>query len=318
MTVFRPGAAGDRFRPALVGIGHRVGLVAVTLALVVAACGGEATSAVVDEPAVQEPATGSNEGFQAAEVAPETVDSSGEVVDEQEPESRFAPAPAGYVVWAHPVEPPGLAVADQVDGGLYTTAWIREGVLEGLYRVDADRAHQPELLSTDATVTANDNGTVTIDYQLRSGLRWSDGEALTAEDVAYTHEILMEGCLREADGSAIDVSDEGCVYPLRDRTGYDLVTEFTVVDDTRFSVRMAAFYPDWRSLYPHVFAAHVLGDDAASVAARLDGLATGEASPDSSLPWSGPLTVERWGQGSLVLAVNELYQRASHRSGDRR
>jgi peptide/nickel transport system substrate-binding protein len=271
--------------------------------LVLTACGGAATSVVEEESvAVEEPATGSNERFQAAEPRPEPAvsDDAAETVD---PPPSFAPAPDGYVVWAHPVQPPGLAVADQVDGGLYTTSWIREGVLESLYRVDADRTYRPELLAADAEVIANDNGTVTIAYQLRSGLRWSDGEPLTTEDVAYTHRILMEGCLTEADGSAIDVSNEGCVYPLRDRTGYDLVTAFDVEDDTGFTIRMAAFYPDWRSLYPHIFAAHAFGDDATAVAANLEALATGAV----GLPWSGPLVIEEWADGRLRLALNDHY-----------
>ncbi|MDH3296032.1 MAG: ABC transporter substrate-binding protein, partial [Acidimicrobiia bacterium] len=305
----RPGHSAAVRRLLLVGIVPLVPLVAAGLSLLLSACGEEATSAVDDEPVSQEPATGSNERFQATEAVPESLPQ-GEEPAAADPESQFPPAPDGYLVWAHPVQPVGLAVADQVDGGLHTTSWIREGLWESLYRVDVERRYQPELLADDAVVTANENGTVSIAFQLRSGLRWSDGESLTAEDVAYTHRILMEGCLIEADGSAIDVSNENCVYPLRDRTGYDLVTSFDVVDDTRFTIEMAAFYPDWRALYPHIFAAHAFGDDAATVAANLEGLVSG-----GSLPSSGAFVIESWENGSMRLARNPNHQNGSGGDG---
>ena len=103
---------------------------------------------------------------------------------------------------------------------------------------------------------------MTIDYELRSDLVWSDGEPLTAEDVAYTHEILTEGCGRDPDGSIVDGTPEGCVYFTGNRLGLDQVTDFEVVSDTEFTVTMASFYPDWRRLYGPVLAAHAYGEDA--------------------------------------------------------
>ncbi|MDH3301229.1 MAG: ABC transporter substrate-binding protein [Acidimicrobiia bacterium] len=280
------------------------------LVLIGSACSQSTLSANGSETSSGEPATGSNadllgdsdSSIAPAETAEESGDSSEDDVDRSST-LTFEPAPAGYLVWAHAVEPIGLSIIDPVDGGLYTTAWIREGLLEGLYRVDSEWEQIPELLADDASVVVNSNKTVSITYRLRPGLTWSDGEPLTAADVEYTHRILMEGCLKEADGSTIDVSNEGCVYPMSDRTGYDLVTSFAVADDVTFTVSMAAFYPDWRSLYSQIFAAHAFGDDASTVAANLVTM-TARGQP---LPSSGPLVWQDWGDHSMRLRVNENY-----------
>ncbi len=310
----RPGDSAGSRRHLLVVIIWAFGALALLGAL--GGCSSPATSAVEADPDEESDAdTGSNEAFEATEEEAEAAAAAraaaeaaaqAEDAAAEEAQVGFPAPPDGYLVWAHPVQPVGLAVADQVNGGLNTTSWIREGLWESLYRVNADRGYEPELLAEDAVVTDNDNGTVSIAYRLRSGLQWSDGEPLTSEDVAYTHDILMEGCLKEADGSAIDVSNEGCEYPLRDRTGYDLVTGFDVVDNTRFTVTMAAFYPDWRALYPHIFAAHAFGETAVEVATNLDGLASG-----GELPSSGPLVLAEWGDRWITLAVNDGYHGSS-------
>ncbi len=298
-----------------VGVGRRtVGRCVATvivLILIGSACSsGSLSVADGGDGASNEPATGSNADLLHGRVStaddegePTGDDGEGAPADTGAGVDQFEPAPEGYLVWAHAVEPVGLSIIDPVGGGLYTTSWIREGLLEGLYRVDSTWAQVPELLADDAAVAVNDNKSVSITYRLRPGLSWSDGEPLTAADVEYTHRILMEGCLREADGSAIDVSNEGCVYPMADRTGYDLVTSFSVVDDTTFTVNMAAFYPDWRSLYPQILAAHAFGDDAATVAANLESMSVG----GRPLPSSGPLVFEGWADHSMRMQVNDSY-----------
>lgn len=215
------------------------------------------------------------------------------------------PPPAGpkTLVWAHDVEPPDLHLDDPVNR-LPITSWIREGLLESLFGVDVNLEHYPELLAAEPTVTANENRSVVIEYRLRDGLRWSDGEPLTSADVAYTHEILTEGCTTEPDGSLLDGINEGCVYAMADRRGLDLVTDFEVVSDTRFTVTMAAFYPDWRSLYRHIYAAHAYGADAAAVNRNLRTM----QSESATLPTSGPLVFESWRRGvSMTLVRNDNY-----------
>ena len=271
-------------------------------ALTVVACGDDDPSSAVEENSSEgEPSTGSNEEFQSGDEP--RAEQEEEVVEEAEPEVLIEAAPAGYLVWAHAIAPAGLARIDQIEGGLYTTSWIREGLLESLYTVDAELQYQPELLAAEAAVTASGNGSITISYKLRDDLQWSDGTPLTSADVAYTHQILTEGCFTEADGSILDVSGEGCVFPLGDRSGYDLVTGFHVIDETTFSVDMAAFYPDWPAMYSQVFAAHAFGEDAISVARNLTTMSTASG----PLPASGPLIFESWVGPTMRFEANGNY-----------
>lgn len=222
------------------------------------------------------------------------------------PDQGFEAGP-DILVWAHDIEPPDLHLDDPLNG-LVVTSWIREGLLESLFGVDQNLEYYPELLAREPTVTAADGADVTIEYQLRDGLTWSDGVPLTANDVAYTHEILIEGCTIEADGSVVDGIDDGCVYLAADRSGIDLVTGFEVISDTRFTVTMAAFYPDWRSMYRQIYAAHAFGQDAASVNRNLRTM----SSPSGPLPASGPLVFERWDRGvGISLTRNDRYHGSS-------
>ncbi|MEM7342362.1 MAG: ABC transporter substrate-binding protein [Actinomycetota bacterium] len=209
----------------------------------------------------------------------------------------------GELVWLHPREPSDLH-ADDPDNASEIVPWIHQGLVEGLFGVAADLTWYPELLAGEPEVTINRTGSVVIDYELRPGLTWSDGTALTADDVAYTHRILVEGCEGEADGSIIDASATGCEYEIASRSGYELVTDFDVIDPQRFSVQFASFYAGWRGLYGEVFAAHAYGEDAFAVNQNLRNW----RSPDGVLPSSGPLQFDAWERGSaLRLVRNDAY-----------
>ncbi len=218
-----------------------------------------------------------------------------EPVEEPQPE----PPPEGVLVWVHEQEPPDLHV-DDPKNGLDVTTWIRAAVIEGLFGIDSDTSYYPELLAEEPTLTEDENGTVRIDYSLRDGLMWSDGVPLTAADVEYTHNIYVEGCTTEADGSIINGSGDGCIYLLGNRTGYDLVTNFEVRNDTDFTVTMANFFAGWKELYIEVYAAHAFGADAAAVNRNLQEF--------RGLPASGPMVVDSWDRGvALNLVRNDSY-----------
>ncbi|MGF1599983.1 MAG: ABC transporter substrate-binding protein [Acidimicrobiales bacterium] len=215
----------------------------------------------------------------------------------------IGPAPPGSLVWVEPLEPLDLH-ADDPDNFVDTTAWIQQGLLEGLFGVDASLAFHPELLADEPELSQLNSGTVVIDYRLRDGLRWSDGTPLTAEDVAYTYRIIVEGCEVETDRSIVDSTNEGCEYKMTSRAGYELITDVEVVGPTELKVTMAAFYPGWRQMFPTVMAAHAFGDDAHAVNERLRDW----VGPGGVLPSSGPLVFDRWDRGDrVVLRRNDLY-----------
>lgn len=206
--------------------------------------------------------------------------------------ATIAPVDPGVIVWVHDREPIDLH-ADDPDNSLDLPYWLQQGLIEGLFGVDQNLVFQPELLAAEPTVEQLNSGTIVITYELRQGLQWSDGEPLTADDVAFTHEIIVEGCEVEGDRSIVDSTDEGCEYELVGRLGYELVTDFEVQSETTFKVTMASFFPGWREMYSRVFATHAYGDNATEVNANLRGWASGEA----TLPSSGPLLFEAWTPG---------------------
>ncbi len=202
-------------------------------------------------------------------------------------------------------EPPDLHFSRPTNG-LAVAEWINEAMLENLYGVSKNIEYQPELLAGESQVVTNDDGSVTIDHTLRSGLKWSDGVPLTAEDVKYTYERLIEGCKLDPDGSIVNSAgaDDGCVFELSDRSGLGLVTDFRIESDTEFSIDLARAYAGWKSIFPQIFAKHAYGETSAELNQNLLEM-TG---PDGTLPSSGPMTFAGWERGnSMVLVRNENY-----------
>ncbi len=155
---------------------------------------------------------------EGAEETPDTTE--GEAAETTEATTPPAPeeggSEGGTLIWAHEQEPPDMHL-DDPNNNLSITSWIRSALIEGLYGITGATEYYPELLDGEATVTQNDDGTVVIDYKLRDGLMWSDGTPLTSADVAYTYDIITEGCAREDDGSIVDGGaaegeDSTCVY----------------------------------------------------------------------------------------------------------
>jgi peptide/nickel transport system substrate-binding protein len=82
------------------------------------------------------------------------------------------------------------------DDASETVRYLTGGVLVRVNRLTQDL--EPEL-ATSWKVT---NGGKTITFQLRDGLRFSDGTAFSADDVAYTMQQLMDPALHSPTGDA--------------------------------------------------------------------------------------------------------------------
>ncbi len=264
--------------------------------LVAAACGSDGDSASGDDAETDantedggddEPTTTLEEVTTTAPPAPD-VDEGGNT---------------GTLIWAHEQEPPDMHL-DDPNNNLSVTSWIRSAMIEGLYGISGATEYYPELLADEATVTQNDDGSVQIDYTLRDGLMWSDGTPLTTADVEYTHNILVEGCEVEDDGSIVDGTGEGCVYFLGDRTGLDLITSMTINSDTEFSITMTQFNAGWKGFYNEIYAAHAYGANADEVNANLPEW----SNADGVLPSSGPMIFESWDRGvQMNMVRNDAY-----------
>jgi peptide/nickel transport system substrate-binding protein len=98
-------------------------------------------------------------------------------------------------------EPKTLNPLLAADDASETIRYLTGGVLVRVNRLTQDL--EPEL-ATSWKVT---NGGRTITFQLREGLRFSDGTPFSADDVAYTMQQLMDPALHSPTGDAFRSSD---------------------------------------------------------------------------------------------------------------
>ena len=209
-----------------------------------------------------------------------------------------AGATGGTFIWAHEQEPPDLHLTDP-NNNLTVTAWLRQPMLEDLYGISAAVTYYPELLADEADLVDNGDGTVTANYTLRDGLTWSDGEPLTANDVLFTWETIME------EGEPDEEGNPTFVLSFSDRTGYNTITDFSVTSDTEFSITWSAFFAGWKGLFTNVLPSHALPGGAAEAD---EALRDWTNAAGDTLPSSGPLVFESWEREvALTFSVNELY-----------
>ena len=262
--------------------------VAAASALIIAACGSDDDTSAPDSSDAAE----TGEETEATD-APDSTDAA----EEGEEEAPAEGASGGTLVWAHEQEPPDLHL-DNPENNLSIASWIIQPMWEGLHGITGDTTFFPELLAEDGEVVENEDGTVTVNYVLRDGLTWSDGDDLTADDVKFTHDVIM----------AQDDAGE-FIYLIGDRTGYDTVTEVAVASPTEFSISWSAPYSGYKAMYPRVFPSHVFSaDDPAAAAAEMNAALPEWTHEGTTLPSSGPLVFESWNKGQNMNFVrNETY-----------
>lgn len=210
---------------------------------------------------------------------------------------------------------------DDPANNLSITSWIRQSMLEGLYGISAATTFIPELLAEDAVMVDNGDGTFTANFKLREGLKWSDADDLTADDVKFTVDVIMatvpdanpDDNVDEADPDneerTDDTPDFDYVYLIGDRTGYDTITAFDVASPTEFSITWSAFYAGWKAVLSEVYPSHVFDADPAVAAAELnDALREWTLASGDSIPTSGPMAWGGWEKTvSMSLVRNDNY-----------
>ena len=207
-------------------------------------------------------------------------------------------ADGGVLRWVHEQQPPDLHLTDP-GNQLAVTSWVQQGLLESPYGVAADITFHRELVA-DEDVTEVDDGW-RYEFTLRDDLQWSDGEALTAEHVKGTYDLVMEGYdVETGEGGVL-------LYGARDALGYTAIDpDSWEVDGQRYAFTTDRFLAGVEALFDPIYPTHVLDDaEAANQALR-----TWEHG-DEVLPSSGPLVFSDWETGGdLVLARNDAYHGA--------
>lgn len=200
------------------------------------------------------------------------------------------PERGGTVTFGHAREPSTLNPMTR-DGRVLATTMVARTVLAGAYRVTPDFEYTPELLDGEAETSGGDgDGPFAVTWTLRESAEWSDGEPLTARDLQFTYETIMD--------EGVDVGS---------RTGYELITDTEVVDERTWRAEFSEPYAPYRTLFSGtdaVLPAHVLeGEDFGSV--WRDGIVDPETGEGIA---SGPFVFEAWERGeSLTVTRNERY-----------
>src|SRR5207244_7509697 len=128
--------------------------------------------------------------------------------------------------------------AAQVDALLYA----------GLVRLDANLQPVADLVQRVPTLQNGDvpwnhvTGTMDVSYRLRPGLRWSDGQALTADDVAFTWKLI------------VNPKVQGVLSP----DGYAAISRIDIHDPQRFTLHFDRVYPKYLTLFPAILPEHRL------------------------------------------------------------
>ena len=172
------------------------------------------------------------------------------------------------------------------DGNVVATSTVMIAQLYPLWRITPEFEYEPLLLE-NAEVTSEDPFTVT--YTLRDDITWSDGEAITAEDVVFTQETIL--------------NEE---FDITSRAGHDEVQSTNIIDEQTVEFVFQRTYAPWRTLFSVASGAilpqHVLeGADFNSV------WNDGPVNPETGEPIaSGPFIFEEWQKGqTITISANE-------------
>lgn len=176
---------------------------------------------------------------------------------------------------------------------MYAVDLVANLVLEGLLGVDPKGEYYPILVSE---VPSAQNGGVSADgksitFRLKPGLKWADGAPLTAADIKFTWEAIMNKA-----------------NPVVIRGGYDLISAIETPDDLTAVVKFTKLYAPVLTLFPYILPRHLLG--------QMPDLAK---APFNRQPMgTGPFVTKEWTAGShIILERNPNYREAGKPYADR-
>ena len=248
--------------------------------LVAAAC-GDATG----------PATGTDLSTIAPVVTTTTID---ETTTSDAVTSTTAPPPVygGNVVIADDQEPPTLNPF--VEGGdNFIVSTIGQAHLAGVFEIEATSLDVvPELVTElpsvgNGGVVVNEDGTMTVRYQIRDEATWSDGVPISGDDVAFTLGLILDPDYPGDTSTYADIVD----WVAGPKTFEFVIAEPTVA---------------YELLFPVIVPRHAVADSNFALDWN-----------DKMWPSAGPFVFAEWQRGEYIrLLRNEAYWKLDPETGD--
>ena len=243
----------------------------MVLALAAAACGGSGST------------DGTDPGDTASAQEPDTA---GADTDGADP-GAVAPSdrPGGEIVLAVEQWPECLNPLTSCANASWLIWSVLVHVLPPLMEFDEQNSLRASPVLVEAPTVdnggavLNDDGTLTVTYQLNPEARWSDGTPITSTDVWFTWRAKMD--------------TEGSLNTI----GYELITDVDHTDPSTAVVTFSEAYAPWRYLFDGILPAHAF-----------------DGETDISAHWNEEITVsggpwrqQSWSQDQHILVPNENY-----------
>ena len=260
-------------------------------AILVAACGGTSTTPApaTPAPATAAPATeapASQPASEAPSAEPEAVDLFGTVYN---PEPA---TPGGTIIIGDWQE------ATQFNPYYYTQvteANVAAAVWHSMLTISHDFKYIPQLAAEPIPTTANGGVTVgqngdamTVNWKLRDGLKWSDGQPLTCDDFKYAWEWVL------------DKDNTGVVT-----AGWENIKDFECASDTDMILHYDAIFSGYLTNLIAPLPRHYLKDIPVADQVKGEGFSVEDV---PNLPVSGPFKFESvTPQAEVRLVKNENY-----------
>ena len=198
------------------------------------------------------------------------------------------------------------ALNSSVDGATYDSH-----LFEGLYcyqdfNGDGQADLVPGLAAAAPTKTENDDGSVTYDFTLRDGIKFSDGTDITASDFVYSWNRAASGALG-ADYAYMFDNVKNADKVEADETGEEKLGVEASADNKHFKVTLATDVPYFYELC--AFPAMSVVKQAAVESSDV----RGGWVADAGFVTSGAYTMDSWDHDStIVLKKNPYYWNASN------
>lgn len=163
----------------------------------------------------------------------------------QAPAATEAPVRGGTAIVAIWQEPSTLAPHYE---NQTVTGIVNYGVIEGLASTTTEGEYVP-ILATKVPTLGNGGAVVKgtkldVTWELRPGLKWSDGQPLTSADIKYTWEIWMKD------------------PKVNNRTGFSEIEGIDLTNDTTAVVRYKSVYAPYPLNFSSLMPKHLLEKEA--------------------------------------------------------